>query len=335
MPDDRLVSVSRRAFLQAAAAAALAGRADAADAPMPTRTLGRTGQKVSLVGLGGAHIGRQGSDDEAVALVRRAIDQGITFVDNAWDANDGRSEALIGRALRGGYRNRVFLMARLDGRNAETAADQLDESLRRLGTDHVDLLQFNEVIRDTDPDRIFADDGAAGAVVAARKAGKTRFIGFSGHKRPAIHLQMLDAARAYGLTFDAVQLPLNLMDAHFDSFEQQVLPRLVTEGAGVIAMKALGDHAIVDTGLVTPLDCWHYVMHLPVSVVVTGIDSTAVLEAALEAARAFRPLDAGTLSVMLAKTADAARYGEQEAYKTETKFDVTVRHPEWLGPPPA
>ena len=267
--------------------------------------------------------------------MRSAIDQGITFIDNAWDANGGRSETLIGRALRGGYRKRVFLMARLDGRDAETAAGQLDDSLKRLGIDHVDLLQFNEVIRDSDPDRIFADDGAAGAALAAKKAGKTRFIGFSGHKRPSIHLQMLDAARAYGLTFDAVQLPLNVMDGHFDSFEQQVLPRLVQEGAGVIAMKALGDHAIVDTGLVTPLECWHYVMNLPTSVVVTGIDSPAVLESALQAARRFRPLDAGTLSVIRAKTTDAARYGEQELYKTTTKFDGTVRHPEWLGPSPA
>ena len=301
---------------------------------MPVRTLGRTGEKVSLLGLGGAHIGRQ-ADADAVALVRSAIDQGITFIDNAWDANGGKSETLIGRALRGGYRKRVFLMTRLDGRDAETAAGQLDDSLKRLGTDHVDLLQFNEVIRDSDPDRIFADDGAAGAVLAAKKAGKTRFIGFSGHKRPSIHLQMLDAARAYGLTFDAVQLPLNVMDGHFDNFEQQVLPRLVKEGAGVIAMKALGDHAIVDTGLVTPLECWRYVMNLPTSVLVAGIDSPVVLESALQAARQFRPLDAGALSVIRAKTVDAARYGEQELYKTTTKFDGTVRHPEWLGPSPA
>lgn len=323
MPDDRNASVTRRAFLQAAAAAALAGRAGADAAPMPMRTLGRTGQKVSLVGLGGAHIGRQGSDADAVKLVRSAINQGITFIDNAWDANNGRSEALIGRALQDGYRTRVFLMTRLDGRNAETAADQLDQSLTRLGTNHVNLLQFNEIIRESDPDRIFADDGAAGAVVAAKKAGKTRFIGFSGHKRPAIHLQMLDAARASGVTFDAVQLPLNVMDAQFDSFEQQVLPRLVKEGVGVVAMKALGDHAIIDTGLVTPLECWHYVMNLPTSVVVTGIDSPAVLEAALQAARRFQPLDAGMLRVILAKTTDSARYGEHELYKTTYEFDGT------------
>ncbi len=338
MPDDRLLPVSRRVFLQAVTAAALVGRtsgAAAQAAAVPMRTLGTTGEKVSLLGLGGAHIGRQANDEDAIRLVRSAIDQGITFIDNAWDASGGKSETLIGRALRDGYRKRVFLMTRLDGRDAETAADQLDQSLKRLGTDHVDLLQFNEIIRDSDPDRVFADDGAAGAVVAAKKAGKARYIGFSGHKHPAIHLKMLDAARDYGLTFDAVQMPLNVMDAHFDSFEQQVLPRLVKEGVGVIGMKALGDHAIIDTGLVSPLECWHYAMNLPTSVVVTGIDSPAVLDSALQAARLFRPLDAGTLTVIRAKTTDAARYGEQERYKTTTKFDGTDRHPEWLGPPPA
>jgi aryl-alcohol dehydrogenase-like predicted oxidoreductase len=277
-------------------------------------------------------MGRQPDAAESIRIVRTAVDAGVTFLDNCWDYNGGASESRMGQALGGGYRARVFLMTKIDGRDRATATRQIDESLRRLQTDHVDLLQFHEIIRDTDPDRIFADDGAVHAVLEAKKAGKTRFIGFTGHKSPAIHLKMLRVAAAHGLTFDAVQMPLNVMDAHYDSFEQQVLPELSAQRVGVLAMKPLGDHFIVDTKLVTARECWHYALSLPVSVVITGCDSLPILESAIDAVRTFRPLTDAERKALLAKTADAARGGMYERYKTTQHFDGTAQHPEWLGP---
>jgi len=327
--------VSRREFLGAAAATALgAGGMGARREPadVPRRPLGRTGETVSAIGLGGAHIGYQSNAADSIRIIRTAIDRGITFLDNSWDYHGGASESRMGQALRDGYRDRVVLMTKFDGRDRATAAQQIDESLRRLQTDHVDLLQFHEIIRDTDPDRIFADDGAVHAVIEAKKAGKTRFVGFTGHKSPAVHLKMLQVADAHGFTFDTVQMPLNVMDAHHDSFEQHVLPQLVTRGIGVLGMKPLGDHFIVDTRLVTPRECWHYALSLPTSVVITGCDSLSVLEAALDAARTFQPLSPAERSALLAKTAAAARDGAYERYKSSQHFDSTAQHPEWLGP---
>src|SRR5437660_1045238 len=215
---------------------------------IPYRRLGRTGEMVSLVGVGGYHLGRQADEQKTIRIVRTAVDNGINFLDNCWDYNGGASEIRMGKALRDGYRDKAFLMTKIDGRNKESAARQIDESLRRLQTDRIDLMQFHEVIRMTDPERVFGADGALEAVVAAQRAGKIRYVGFTGHKSPAIHLRMLDTARAHGFRFDAVQMPLNVMDAHYDSFVQQVVPWLVEQDIGVLGMKPLGDPFVLASG---------------------------------------------------------------------------------------
>lgn len=216
-------------------------------------------------------------------------------------------------------------------RNKETATRQIDESLRRLQTDRLDLLQFHEVIRMSDPERVFGIDGALEAVVAAQQAGKIRYVGFTGHKSPAIHLRMLDTARAHGFRFDAVQLPLNVMDFHYDSFERQVVPVLVEEDIGVLGMKPMGDPFVLVSGTVTAVECLHYAMNLPTTVVITGCDSLPVLEQALHAARSFRTLSDAAVQALLDRTAPAARDGKYELYKTTHHFDGTVQNPQWLG----
>ena len=298
---------------------------------IPYRRLGRTGEMVSLIGVGGYHLGRQADEQETIRIVRTAIDNGINFLDNCWDYNGGASELRMGQALRDGYRDKAFLMTKIDGRNEETAARQIDESLRRLQTDRIDLMQFHEVIRMTDPERVFGTDGAVEAVMAARQAGKIRYVGFTGHKSPVIHLRMLEAARAQGFRFDAVQMPLNVMDAHYDSFAKQVVPVLVEQGIGVLGMKPLGDPFVLLSGTVTAVECLHYAMSLPTSVVITGCDSLVVLEQALHAARSFRPLSEAAVAALLGRTAQAARDGKYELYKTTHHFDGTYQNPHWLG----
>jgi len=302
-------------------------------AGMQYRILGTTGEEISAIGLGGHHIGRQNEERESVALIRSAIDAGITFMDNCWDYNGGVSEIRMGKALLGGYRDRVFLMTKIDGRTRRSAALQIDESLARLRTDVIDLLQFHEVIRFEDPDRIFAPGGALEAVLEAQREGKVRYIGFTGHKDPLVHVRMLEVAAAHGFRFDAVQMPLNVMDAHFRSFERQVLPLLTAAGIGVIGMKSMGDARIVESGTATPRECLRYALSLPTSTVVTGIDSRAVLEQDLEIARTFKPLAAAEREDLLARTADAARSGGFEKFKTTNAFDSTALYPEWLGAP--
>ncbi|NOJ94601.1 aldo/keto reductase [Corallococcus coralloides] len=298
---------------------------------VPRRKLGRTGQEVSCIGLGGFHIGKQEEESESIALIRGALDQGINFLDNCWDYNDGKSEERMGKALRDGYRAKAFLMTKIDGRDKKTAAKQIDESLQRLQTDHLDLLQLHEVIRDNDPDRAFAEGGAIEAMKDAQKAGKARFLGFTGHKSPDIHLKMLETAKKHGFRFDTVQLPLNVMDAHFNSFEKRVLPVLVKEGIGVLAMKSMGDPFILDSKTVTAPECLRYNLSLPVSVVITGIDSQERLRQALTAARTFKPLNEKEVQALLARTKDAAQDGAYEKYKTSHHFDGTVQNPQWLG----
>ena len=298
---------------------------------IPYRRLGRTGEMVSLVGVGGYHLGRQADEQETIRIVRTAIDNGITFLDNCWDYNGGASEIRMGKALRDGYRDQAFLMTKIDGRTKVAAARQIEESLNRLQTDRIDLLQIHEVIRMTDPERVFAIDGALEAVTAAQRAGKIRYVGFTGHKSPAIHLHMLATARARGFRFDAVQLPLNVMDAHYDSFEQQVVPVLVEADVGVLGMKPLGDPFVLVSGAVTAVECLHYAMSLPTSVVITGCDSLPVLEQALHAARTFRPLSATARAALLKRTAQAGRDGKYELYKTTHHFDGTYQNPQWLG----
>jgi len=328
---------SRRDVLKGAlaASAAAGGSRGAAAAQtsggMPYRTLGRTGERVSLIGLGGFHIGKQADEQESIRIIRTAIDSGVTFMDNCWDYNSGQSEIRMGKALRDGYRQKVFLMTKIDGRDGPTAKAQLEESLRRLQTDRIDLLQIHEVIRESDPDRVFAPGGAMHAVQEARQAGKIRYIGFTGHKSPQIHARMLQTALARRFTFDAVQMPLNVMDAHYDSFERTVLPLLQQHGIAALAMKPMGDHIILDSKTVTPTECLHYAMNLPVAVVITGCDSLPILEQALAAARSFRPMSQADVSALLARTANAAQGGRFERYKTTHDFDGTYHNPQWLG----
>ncbi len=328
--------MNRRRFLQTAAVASLAttlprNRAQAETAAVPTRPLGRSGEKVSIIGLGGYHIGMQKDEAESIRIIRTALDNGINFMDNCWDYNDGQSEVRMGKALRDGYRQKAFLMTKIDGRTKEAAKQQLDESLRRLQTDRIDLLQFHEVIRDTDPARIFAEGGGMEAVLEAKKQGKVRYIGFTGHKSPDIHFKMLEVAFAHNFTFDAVQMPLNVMDAHFESFEKKVLPVLVKHDIGVLGMKPMGDKLILNSKTATPIECLHYAMSLPTSVVITGCDSLKILQQAIDAAHSFRPLGPAEIASLLAKTAPAAGKGEFERYKTSHDFDGTFHNPQWLG----
>ena len=222
-------------------------------------------------------------------------------------------------------------MTKIDGRTKAAAAEQIEQSLNRLLTDRIDLLQFHENIRPDDADRIFAPGGAFEAVREAKEAGKIRFIGFTGHKRPAYHLHMIEVAKQHGFTFDTVQMPLNVMDAHFESFEKQVVPVAQALDMGILAMKTFGDHHILDTKAVDPIDMLHYSMNLPTSVVITGIDTPKVLDQALRAATTFRPLSDEKVREILAKTADLARDGKTELYKTSHFFDSTVQNPNWLG----
>ena len=331
--------VTRREFLgMGVAAAAIAAGAEtiswaAAEGKqdIPRRTLGRTGEKVSIVGLGGYHIGMQKDEQESIRIIRTALDSGINFLDNCWDYNEGQSEIRMGKALRDGYRQRAFVMTKIDGQIKTVAAKQIDESLQRLQTDHIDLLQFHEVIRPTDPERIFGPGGSIEAALEARRAGKIRYIGFTGHKSPDIHMKMLQTADTHKFHFDSVQMPLNAMDAHYNSFEKKVLPMLVQKQIGVLGMKPMGSGLLLGSKTLKPIEYLHYAMNLPTSVVITGCDSLPILEQALQAARTFKPMNEQEIAALLAKTELAARNGQYEQYKTTSNFDGTAHNPQWLG----
>ena len=330
--------MNRREFLKAAVASTIipavmrTPEVGGATGDMQYRTLGRTGQRVSIVGLGGAHIGLSHvSDADGVRIVRTAIDSGINFMDNSWDYNGGQSEIRMGNALRDGYRQRVFLMTKLDGHDAKTATLQLDESMRRLQVDHIDLIQFHEVIRMDDPEKIFAPSGALEGMLKARQAGKVRYIGFTGHKSPEIHLHMLDIASRNNFTFDTVQMPLNVMDAHYDSFAKLVLPVLAHHNIGALGMKPMGAQFILQSGVVSAQECLRYALSLPIAVVITGCDSMPILRQAINAARNFRPLDESERTALLARTAPVAANGQYELYKTTHQFDATWQNPQLLG----
>ena len=329
--------VTRREFLGIAVAATCAAGTEnfswAADTQggIPYRALGRSGAKVSMVGLGGYHLGNPKEEQDSIRIIRAGIDNGINFLDNCWDYHNGDSEVRMGKALRDGYLQRAFLMTKIDGHTKKAAAQQLEDSLRRLQTDHIDLVQFHEVIRMDDPEKIFAAGGGMEALVEARKAGKVRYIGFTGHKNPDIHLKMLEVAGAHQFHFDAVQMPLNVMDAHFNSFEKKVLPVLVKNEIGVLGMKPMGAGLILNSKTVEPIECLHYAMNLPTSVVITGCETMENLEQALKAAKTFRPMAEPEVAALLAKTDVAARNGEYELYKTSNQFDGTVHNPQWLG----
>lgn len=324
---------SRRDLLKTAGAGLLAaGAAHGATNEMPYRELGKTGQKVSCIALGGSHIGKPSlAESEGTRIIREAIDRGLNFMDNSWDYNDGRSEKVMGNALRDGYRAKAFLMTKFDGRTKEEATKQIDESLKRLQTDHLDLLQFHENIRFDDPDRFFAPGGAAEALVQAKKAGKTRFIGFTGHKDPHIHLYMLELARKNGFHFDTIQMPINVMDAHFRSFTMHVIPVAIRDGLGVLGMKSMGSGVILKSKTVKPEECLRYALSQQTSAVVTGIDSQQVLDQAFRVAGSFKPYTREETAALLERTASVAERGEYELFKTTSHFDSTATHPEWLG----
>jgi len=327
---------TRREFLETAAGATVASgmlpRVWAAEIKngVPYRTLGNTGENVSCIGLGGYHLGSQSDEQESIRIIRTALDEGINFLDNCWDYNGGASEVRMGKALRDGYRKKAFLMTKIDARTRQGAARQIDESLRRLQTDTIDLLQFHEVIRDTDPELIFAPTGGMEAVLEAKRKGKIRYIGFTGHKSPDIHLKMLNAAFARDFTLNTVQMPLNLMDAHYDSFEKKVLPVLVKDNIGVLGMKPMGDGLILKSKAAEPVECLQYALTLPTSVVITGCDSLPILQQALKVARTFKPLSGEQVATLLARTAPVAQKGEWELYKTSHNFDGTYQNPQWL-----
>ncbi len=298
------------------------------------RRFGRTEERLSAIGLGGFHLGKSAlSDEEAVRLVHEAIERGITFVDNCWDYNDGRSELRVGVALdQGGYRDRVFLMSKMDGRSKQEAARQIDTSLKRMRTDRIDLIQHHEILRYDDPDRIFAEGGAMQAFVEAKQAGKLRYIGFTGHKDPRIHLQMLAVAAERGFHFDAVQMPLNVMDAHFRSFAHLVLPYLVEHGIAALGMKAFADSVLLKSGApIAPIEYLHYALNLPTSVVITGIQNQRDLDQAFEATRTFEPMAQAALAELLARSRPHALAGQYELFKTSATFDGTAKNPQWLG----
>jgi uncharacterized protein len=337
-----MVEMSRRDFVKTAgtvAGVAAAGQlrrpalgAETTSGGMIYRTLGRTGERVSAIGLGGYHIGKASiQEPDAIQLIRKAVDSGITFLDNCWDYNDGQSELRMGKALADGYRNKVILMTKIDGRTKAAVAQQIDQSLRRLKTDHVDLMQFHEVIRMEDPDRIFAQGGGMEAMLEAKKAGKVRFVGFTGHKDPYVHLRMLEVARKHNFHFDAVQMPLNVMDAHFRSFAHHVVPVLNREGIAPLGMKCFGDHHILDSNTVKPIEALHYCLNLPIAVQITGIDNEVILNQALDAARTFKPMSEAEVASLLERTSGAAQEGKYELYKTTADFDGTAHKPQFLG----
>jgi predicted aldo/keto reductase-like oxidoreductase len=328
----KLNDLQRREFIAGLAALQIGTSLEGATPDgMIYRKLGNTGERVSAIGLGGYHIGVPKSEDEGIRIIRSAIDRGITFMDNSWDYHDGGSEIRMGKALQDGYRKRVFLMTKYNGRTRKSAAAQIDESLKRLQVEVIDLIQFHENIRMEDPDRYFAPDGAHEAVMAAKKAGKVRYIGFTGHKDPAVHLRMLDVAAQHNFHFDACQMPLNVLDFHFRSFTHNVVPRLVKEGTAVLGMKPIAFGNVLKAGVATPIECLHYAMNLPTSVVINGCDSMERLDQAFEAARTFKPLTQSQLAGLVAKTKEAAMTGKFEPFKTTAQFDGTATHPEWLG----
>lgn len=325
-------AMQRREFIAALGALQAAASLEAATSDgMIYRKLGSTGERVSAIGLGGYHIGVPKDDNEGIRIIRSAVDRGITFLDNSCDYHLGGSEIRMGKALKDGYRKRIFLMTKYNGRTRQAAAEQIDESLKRMQVDVIDLIQFHENIRMEDPDRYFAEGGAHEAVMAAKKAGKVRYIGFTGHKDPAVHLRMLDVAAQNGFHFDSCQMPLNLLDFHFRSFAHNVVPRLVKEGIAVLGMKPLASGNLLKAGVATPIECLHYALNLPTSVVMSGCDSMERLDQSLEAVKTFKPFSQSQLTALVAKTKQAAMTGKFEPFKTTAQFDGTATHPEWMG----
>jgi len=289
---------------------------------IPRRPLGNTGLQVSIIGVGGFHLGAAKNLDEARGIVDASLDAGINFFDNAWDYHDGRSEEWLGAALKG-KRDQAIVMTKVctHGRDKNVAMRMLEESLRRLQTDHLDVWQIHEVIYDNDPDLIFAPNGAIEALVQAKKDGKVRFVGFTGHKDPAIHLKML----SQGFPFDTVQMPLNCLDATFRSFETLVLPELHRRGIAPLGMKSMGGSGeLVKSGTVTAQEALQYAMSLPVATTISGMESMGVLRQNLEIARGFQPLSAAAMQQLRDRCRAGAADGRYELFKTTKQYDGDV-----------
>lgn len=320
-----MMGINRREFLTRGAAGAglLAVGAFAQTNPnsdMPYRVLGKTGEKVSLLCLGGSHIGGKNlTDDASIHIMHRAVDLGINFFDNAHAYHGGRSEILMGKALKNGYREKVFLMTKNKGRTAAEAEEQLDTSLRRLDVDHIDLLQVHEVVHPDHPAQVY-ENGVLEVLTKAREAGKIRYIGVTGHNYPQFLNDMLDR----GFPWDAIQMPLNVFDAHYRSFEQNTLPKALEKGMGIIAMKTMGGSpaAIPRTGTAVPSECLRYAMSLPVSTVCSGMDSLELLEENARTACSFQPLTEDERKALLSRTSETASTGQGETYKTLWHRDV-------------
>jgi predicted aldo/keto reductase-like oxidoreductase len=296
------------------------------------RKLGRADAEVSIIGVGGYHLGVGSvTEQEAIRVVRMALDEGINFLDNCWDYNAGVSEERMGKALADGYRQKAFLMTKLDGRTGEAARQQLETSMKRLNTDHIDLVQIHEVIRMTDPELAFQPGNVVDVLIQAKKDGKIRFIGFTGHKSPEMHLNMINVADKHGFVFDTVQMPVNALDEHYDSFGQKVIPVARAHGMAVLGMKPLSNAAILKPGTVTAPEALHYAMSVPVTMTITGCQSIDNLQQALGVARNFKPMDVQQKIAVLQKTAPFAAEGKFEDYKSSHMYDGTFHNPQWLG----
>ena len=293
-----------------------------ADELVPRRRFGRHDDLVSIIGLGGYHLGLVKTVTEAVRIVHAAIDAGVNFLDNAWDYHDGESEHRMGRAIKD-RRDRVFLMTKVctHGRDGRVAMRQLEQSLRRLHTDYLDLWQIHECVYDNDPDRHFAKGGVVEALERARKAGKVRFVGFTGHKDPEIHLRML----SHGFPFDGCQLPLNGFDAHFRSFQMRVLPELARQHIAAIGMKSLGgDGRVIKQRAARVEEALRYALSLPACTTVSGVDSLRVLRQNLRIVRAFSPMTAHERHRYEQSLRDTASDGRFELYKTTAEHEGDV-----------
>jgi predicted aldo/keto reductase-like oxidoreductase len=350
--------MERRHFLkQAAATAALAGLKSAsgqkkgvlssgltgatARTPLPITTtvngigrrkLGRANAEVSIIGIGGYHLGLPNvTEQDAIRIIRAGLDRGINFLDNCWDYNAGVSEERMGKALADGYRQKAFLMTKLDGRTGAAARQQLEQSITRLKTDHIDLVQIHEVIRMTDPEQAFRPGNVIEVLQQARKEGKIRFIGFTGHKSPDMHLHMIETAFKHGFTFDSVQMPVNALDEHYDSFGRKVIPIAEKHGMAILGMKPLSNGAILKTNTISAAEALHYAMSVPVTMTITGCESMANLEQAIAVARNFKAMGEQQKLALLQKTAPVADAGRFEAYKSSHIYDGTINNPHWLG----
>lgn len=295
-------------------------RADAGK--VPQKPLGRTGVNVSALGVGGYHLGTAKNQQESTEIVARALDAGVNFFDNAWEYHEGESESRLGNALQD-KRDQVILMTKVctHGRGKDVAMRMLEESLRRLKTDHLDIWQIHEVVYHNDPDLIFAPGGVAEALLLAKQQGKVRFVGFTGHKDPAIHLRML----AHDFPFDTVQMPLNCFDANFRSFETQVLPEVNRRGMAGLGMKSLGGSGeMITSGMITPEEGLRYAMSLPVATTISGMESLAVLEQNLAIARNFKPMEPAEMDGLRDRVRAVAADGRYERFKTTKFYDADI-----------